>query len=90
MDAQPLCLYASFQLLLGYVSYSQLALEHTTYEEKLREVGLISLEESRKREDMIQVWKILHGPDHVDKNKLFAQPMYLAKMKDKPEYPVIL
>ena len=37
--------------------------------EKLREVGLTSLEESRKREDMIQVWKILHGHDHVDKNK---------------------
>ena len=38
-------------------------------EEKLREVGLTSLEERRKRGDMIQVWKILHGHDHVDKNK---------------------
>ena len=65
-------------------------LSGSTYKEKLREVGLTSLEERRKREDMIQVWKILHGHDHVDKNILFAQLMYLAKMKDKPECPVIL
>ena len=43
-------------------------LSGSTYEEKRREVGLTSLEERRKRGDMIQVWKILHGHDHVDKN----------------------
>ena len=47
-------------------------LSGSTYKEKLREVGLTSLEERRKREDMIQVWKILHGHDHVDKNKWFS------------------
>jgi len=36
-------------------------LSGSTYEEKLREVGLTSLENRRKRGDMIQVWKILHG-----------------------------
>ena len=46
-------------------------LSGTTYD-KLREVGLTSLEERRKRGDMIQVWKILHGHDHVDKNKWFS------------------
>ena len=35
-------------------------LSGSTYEEKLREVGLTSLEERRKKGDMIQVWKILH------------------------------
>ena len=47
-------------------------LSGSTYKEKLREVGLTSLEERRKREDMIQVWKIFHGHDHVDKNKWFS------------------
>ena len=47
-------------------------LSGSTYEEKLKEVGLISLENRRKRGDMIQVWKILHGHDHVDKNKWFS------------------
>ena len=44
----------------------------STYEEKLKEVSLISLENRRKRGDLIQVWKILHGHDHVDKNKWFS------------------
>ena len=35
----------------------------TTYEDKMREVGLTTPENSRKRGDMIQVWKILHGQD---------------------------
>ena len=35
-------------------------------------MGLTSLEERRKRRDLIQVWKILHGHDHVNKNKWFS------------------
>ena len=65
-------------------------LSGSTYEEKLREVGLNSLEERRKRGDIIQVWKILHGHDHVDKNKWFSSAYVLVKMKEKPECPVIL
>ena len=44
----------------------------SNYEEKVKEVGVISLDNRRKRGDMIQVWKILHGHDHVDKNKWFS------------------
>ena len=40
------------------------------YEEKLKEVGLYSLEESRKSGDAIQVWKILAQYDHVDEKTL--------------------
>ena len=47
-------------------------LSGSTYEEKLKEVGLISLENRRKRGDMIQVRRILHGHDHVNKNKWFS------------------
>ena len=64
-------------------------LSGSTYEEKLREVGLTSLEERRKKGDMIQVWKILHGQIMWIKTNGLAQPMYLVKMKDKPECPVI-
>ena len=43
-----------------------------TYEEKLAEVGLTTLEERRVRGDMIQVFKILHGYDDVNKNTWFS------------------
>ena len=38
----------------------------STYEEKLKEVGLTTLEERRKRGDMIEVWKILDHKEDVD------------------------
>ena len=47
-------------------------LSGSTYEEKLKELGLISLENKKKRGDLIQVWIILHGHDYVDKNKWFS------------------
>ena len=37
-------------------------LSYGTYVEKLAEVGLTTLEERRPRWDIIQTWKILHGP----------------------------
>ena len=49
-------------------------LSGTTYEDNLGEVELTTLENRRKRGDMIQVWKILHEQDHVDKNKWFSSP----------------
>ena len=41
-------------------------LKGKTYEDKLKEVGLTSLEERRNRGDMIQTFKIIHGLDNVD------------------------
>ena len=38
-------------------------LKGRTYEEKLHELGLLSLEERRHQTDMCQVYKILHGKD---------------------------
>ena len=37
-----------------------------TYEQKLRQLGLYTLDESRKRGDMIEVFKILTGKSKVD------------------------
>ena len=40
-------------------------LKGKTYEDRLREIGLTTLEARRIRGDMIQVWKILHEQDDV-------------------------
>ena len=42
-----------------------------SYEEKLAEIGLTTLEQRRKRGDMIQTWKIIHGADNVQKETWF-------------------
>ena len=47
-------------------------LKGRTYEEKLAEVGLTTLEERRVRGDMIEVFKIMHGHDDVDRNTWFS------------------
>ena len=46
-------------------------LSSSTYEEKLKEVGLTTLEERRKRGDMIEVWKILHHQEDVNPSTWF-------------------
>jgi len=40
-------------------------LRGANYEEKLEEIGLLTLEERRHQTDMVQVYKILHGRDKV-------------------------
>jgi ribonuclease P/MRP protein subunit RPP40 len=47
-------------------------LQGKTYEERLAECGLTTLEERRRRGDMIQTWKIIHGVDNVDKKTWFT------------------
>ena len=46
-------------------------LSATTYEGKLREVGMMTLKERRARGDMIEVWKILNNKS-ADCDKLFV------------------
>jgi len=41
-------------------------LRTNTYEERLKEIGLTTLEERRHQTDMIQTYKILHGKDRVE------------------------
>ena len=43
------------------------------YEEKIKELGLYSLEFRRDRGDMIQVWKTLHGYDNVSEDTWFER-----------------
>ena len=42
-----------------------------SYEDKLKDLGLQSLEDRRWRSDMIQAFKIIHGVDNVDRNRWF-------------------
>ena len=45
---------------------------HLPYSERLRALGLPTLEYRRERADVTQVYKILHDMDKMDKNKLFT------------------
>ena len=51
-------------------------LKHFSYEDRLKTLGLPSLEYRRERSDMIQVYKIMHGIDKVDMDKFFTVNRY--------------
>ena len=53
-------------------------LKHFSYEDRLKTLGLPSLEYRRERSDMIQIYKIMHGIDKVDKDKFFTVNRYSA------------
>ena len=42
-----------------------------TYEEKLKSVGLVTLEENRVRGDMIEMYKMMTGKGNIDFRKFF-------------------
>jgi len=46
-------------------------LNSRTYEDKLKELGIVTLEERRHQMDMLQTYKILSGKDRVDPNVWF-------------------
>ena len=52
--------------------------QHLPYHERLRSLRLPSLEYRRERADMVQVYKVLHNIDKVDKDKLFQMATYSA------------
>ena len=51
-------------------------IRHVNYTERMKELGLPSLQYRRSKADMIQVFKILNGIDKCEKDKLVTlQPM---------------
>ena len=51
-----------------------------TYEEKLKDAGLVVLRERRIRGDMIEVFKVVNGIDRVEKEKWFSLVREEARM----------
>ncbi len=51
-------------------------LKDMSYEQRLKKLGLPSLEYRRERADMVQTYKILQDIDHIDKEKLFTMSSY--------------
>ena len=54
------------------------SIAYLSYSDRLRKLGLPSLEHRRERADVIQVYKILHDIDKMDKSKLFTRSEYTA------------
>ena len=48
-------------------------LKGRTYEERLKELGITTLEERRHQSDMVQTFKILLGYDKVNSESLFLR-----------------
>jgi hypothetical protein len=48
-------------------------LKGQTYEDRLKELGITTLEERRHQADMVQTFKILHGYDKVNSETLFVR-----------------
>ena len=53
-------------------------IKHLSYQERLKKLGLPSLEYRRERADLIEVYKIMNNIDQVEKDKFFKYPTYAA------------
>ena len=61
-----------------------------SYNERLRETQLTTLEARRERGDMIQVWKYLHNKQSVDPSKLFTLKKDVASRETRSSTPELM
>jgi len=59
-------------------------LRNITYEQRLKVLGLTTFETRMVRADLLQVVKILHNIDHVDKDKFLARDSIYAIARYMP------
>ena len=62
-------------------------LRDLSYEERLKECGLTTLETTRLRGDQIEVFKILNGYENIDRNttsidECFSHSRRIAELED--------
>ena len=50
-------------------------IKNLSYKERLKKLGLLSMEYRRERADLIEVYKIMNNIDQVEKDKSFTFPM---------------
>ena len=55
--------------------------KRSTYEEKLKELHLQTLEDRRKKADMIKTFKIVNGFDNVDESTWFERLSHKIKSR---------
>ena len=56
---------------------------HLSYHERIRSLGLPSLEYRRERADLVEIYKIMNGINDVDKNKFIKVSDYIGR-KSRP------
>ena len=56
-------------------------LRDLSYEERVKECGLTTLETRRLRGDQIEVFKILNGYENIDRN-MFSHSRRIAELED--------
>ena len=54
------------------------SIKHLSYQERLKKLGLPSLEYRRERADLIEVYKIMNNIDQVEKDTFFKFPNYAS------------
>ena len=52
------------------------SISHLSYSERLKSLGLPSLEYRRERADVVEVYKIMNQIDNIDKDKFFTSSLY--------------
>ena len=58
------------------------ALRDLSYEERLIECGLTTIETKRLRGDQIEVVKILNGYENIDRNIFFSHSRKIIELED--------
>jgi len=60
-------------------------LDHTSYDKRLKVLGLLSHEQRRLRGDLIEAYKILNGKDIVDKANFFQLSLTVSTQRSQNE-----